>query len=376
MNVLALDTEVTTWNKGNAFDSRNSAVCFSWADNSGSRGARLFREQGSLEFLREQIAWADLLVGFNFKFDYHWFRKEGIDLSNKLIRDTQTGYYIWKRQTVRWPSLEECAAEFNLGHKLDIIKTEYWDKGINTDEIPWDVLQPYAIQDAVLTLELFFEIQKRLTPKQTTLWSLSGQDLHVLAEMEWNGLYYNKDLCETRAAELGDQIDQIKAQLASVYPDVPINFNSGDDLSAFLYGGVVTQTVPEHIGFYKTGLKAGQPKFKNTVVEHRLPRLVTPLPGTELKKEGFFATNEPTLRKLRGARKYIDLILTSTKLDTLRSKYYVGLPKKATEMHWEPEGILHGSFHQISTATGRLSSSDPNLQNQAGDIEDIFITRF
>lgn len=374
--VLALDTEITTWNKGHPFDDRNDLVCFSFATSDGRSGAVHTGDGVFLKNLRQLVCWADLLVGFNFKFDYHWFHNLGLDLSDKRILDTQTGYYIYKRQTVRWPSLEEACTEFDLGHKIDVIKTEYWDKGINTDQIPWEILAPYAEQDAKLTLALYEKLWDLMPVPQRKLWSLKGQDLHVLAEMEWNGLKYDKELCARRAEQLQREITDISAQLTGIYPDVPINFNSGDHLSSFLYGGTIIEVVKEHAGFFKTGVRKGEPKFRNKEVEHVLPRLCQPLRGTELKKEGFWATNEPTLKKLKGAKKYIDLILHQTKLDTLMSKYYMGLPKKAAEMNWKPEDILHGSFHQISTATGRLSASDPNLQNSAGAIDDIFITRY
>jgi DNA polymerase-1 len=103
---------------------------------------------------------------------------------------------------------------------------------------------------------------------------------------------------------------------------------------------------------------------------------VNPLPKSELLKEGKFATDEATLRKLKGpaAKKYVSVLLKYAELEKLIGTYYEGIPKLNKEMHW-PKGMIHGQFNQVVAKTGRLSSSKPNLQNFAGDVEDIFITR-
>lgn len=384
MNVLSLDTEVTTHNKGHPFDDRNVLVCYSYASSSSptDNGARrvLNEDVGDWQTdLVDRIHFANRIVGFNFKFDYHWFRKAGIELSGKQIYDVQIGWYLYKNQTQRWPSLDQVCEDLGIGKKLDIVKTEYWDKGIDTTDIPWEVLEEYATLDAVLTLKAYEKLMSLMSPAQIRRWGLAGQDLEVLEEMEWNGLHYDVALCEKRATELDRQIQETSTRLAHVYPDVPVNFNSGDHLSAFLYGGIVKEDGKEFIGYYKTGQKAGQPKYKNIEISHELPRLFKPLKGTELKKEGFYATNEPTLRKLKGSKKamaYIEDILNLSKYEKLNGTYYRGLPSKAATMNWKPEGVLHGAFHQVSTGTGRLSSSDPNLQNFASSLQDIFITRY
>jgi DNA polymerase-1 len=321
---------------------------------------------------------ADVILGFNFKFDLAWLRSVGICFDNVRVYDCQLAEYVLERQQNRYPSLEESCVKHSLGHKLDIIKTEYWDKGINTDAIPPDILLEYATQDALLTYRLYEVQQSLLSPAYRRLLSLMNQDLLILAEMEWNGLVYDEELCQTRSAELDDKISAIKKELTAVYPDVPINFSSTDNLSAFLYGGVVKETVKEHIGFFKSGKQIGLPRFRNNEVEHQLPRMVTPLRGSELKKEGMYGTAEDILKKLKGPKKakhYIDLILELSKLEKLNGTYYAGLPKLNKLMNWEPR-TLHGQFNQVTTITSRLSSNKPNLQNFASELQDVFVTRY
>jgi DNA polymerase I-like protein with 3'-5' exonuclease and polymerase domains len=193
--------------------------------------------------------------------------------------------------------------------------------------------------------------------------------------MEGNGLLFDEQLCKTRSMEVDDQISEIKTKLAAIYPNVPINFGSNDHLSAFLYGGVVPEDGKEHIGFYKSGDRAGQPKYKNIVIEHQLPRLYEPLRGSELLKAGMYATDEGTLKKLRGKKGVINMLLDLAKLEKRNGTYYKGLVKLREEMHW-PENHLHGQFNQCVASTGRLSSSKPNLQNFDSSLQDIFISAF
>ena len=323
----------------------------------------------------EEILLSERVVGFNFKFDLHWFKKLGVTFDPKKLWDVQIAEFILSHQTSRFPSLEETAQKYGFGGKLDVIKTEYWDKGINTDEIPRDILSEYAALDAKLTYQCYEEQIKLMTPAQIRLCQLQSQDMSILMDMENNGLPFDEELCAQRAEELDNKISEINKKLSSIYPGISLNFSSNDHLSAFLYGGVVKEEVKEFIGFYKSGQKAGQPKYQNKIIEHQLPRLYTPLKGSEMKKEGNFAVDEGTLRKLRGKRQVLDLILELAKLEKLNGTYYRGLVKLRKEMNW-PEGTLHGNFNQTTAQTGRLSSSRPNLQNFATELQDIFISRY
>lgn len=375
--MLALDTENNTYNKGSWSDSRFKSVCWSWASESGSGVSR--SDEEGLRGLRERIDESKLLVGFNWKYDVNVFRRLDISLYHIPCWDCQVAEFIISNQHERYPSLEGSLIRHGLGHKLDVVKTEYWDKGIQTEDVPWPILSAYAEQDAVMTLALYeHQIHNVMTPAQIRLCKIMCMDLLVLADIEWNGIKYDEELCNQRAETIKQEIQGITAELSSIYPNVPINFNSGDQLSAFLYGGNVVEEVKEHIGYFKTGNKVGQPRYRNHEVIHELPRLVSPIRGSELAKVGYFSTNADTLLKLRGSKKtkgIIELIQRQVRLNTLLSKSYEGLLKSNREGHWE-QGYLHGQFNQCVAATGRLSSSNPNLQNIDAEAADLFITRF
>jgi len=372
MNLLCLDVETSTFNKGNCYDSRNILVCC--AATGSSVSSRCVPTSG-IGLLQGDVQASNLIVGFNFKFDLAWLKKAGLQFIGKQIWDVQIAEFILSSQTNSYPSLNDTCLKYGLEVKLDVVKTEYWDKGIDTKDIPWNVLSEYAIKDVELTLACYHKQVALMSPEQKKLCYLMCQDLVVLQEMEENGIAFDEELCKERSIEVATRAGELQEQLASTYPTVPINFGSNDHLSAFLYGGIVKEEGKEHIGFFKSGIKAGQPKYKNIVIEHTLPRLYTPLKGTEMAKANIFSTNEDTLRKLRGKQGVIQQILELSKLEKLNGTYYKGLVQLRETMYWEP-GTLHGNFNQTRAQTGRLSSSKPNLQNFASDLQDIFVSRY
>ena len=374
-NVLTIDYETTTHENGNFHSNKNKAVCLGLKENNDEAvvAFSLYKPGASVDddFLQQY----DLIIAFNAKFELGWSRRLGFDLP-KAVWCVQLAEYMLDRQKP-YPSLEETAQKYGLPSKLDIVKTEYWDKGLDTTDVPQNVLSEYCIQDVELTYAIYLiqlkQFQER--PALYRLFKLACQDLLTLHEMEWNGLPFNETLCKQRAEECEKERQTILSVLSSVYPDVPINFGSGDQLSAFLYGGVVVQTVKQPVGLFKSGERKGQVKFQNVDIEHKLPRLVEPLKNSELKKPGFYATDEGTLKKLKGpfAKKYVTQILRLAKLDKLIGTYYEGLPKLNKTMDWN-EGMLYPNYNQCVTQTGRLSSSRPNGQNISGDTADIIVS--
>ena len=207
---------------------------------------------------------------------------------------------------------------------------------------------------------------------------MHNQDLLVLQEMEFNGLIYNEEKSEELANELNEQIRQIDQALLEHHHCSEFNPNSVDHLSAFLYGGSIRLRRKEPCGYFKSGSRKGEPKDRWVDYEVVFERLVKPLKGTELAKEGLYSTDEPTLRSLKGSGKameIIELLLKRAELDKRVSTYYLGLLKLREKLNW-PKGKIHGQLNQCVARTGRLSSSKPNMQNFDGEIKDLFLSRF
>lgn len=371
MRILGLDSETTTKRDASPYSLGNEdgLVCWSWAENKES-GAKVWKGPEELQQLIDAV---DLIVMFNGKFDLGWLRKHGVDFSNATIWDVQIAEFIISRQLTKFPSLRDTCVRYGIAPKLDVVKEEYWSKGIDTCDVPWPILSEYAAHDAAITLACYHEQLKHMTPAQIKLCKLMCQDMLILQEMEANGITYDAELCAQKEKELSAEIEKLNSELHGFCPDVPLNFGSNHQLSAFLYGGVVVETVKEHVGFYKTGSKAGQPKYKNKDIEHVLPRRYTPLPGTEMQAEGVYKTSEDVLRKLKGPKGPIEKLLRLSKVEKLLTTYYKGLPALNEKMGW-PTGKLHGQFNQTLAVSGRLSSSKPNQQNFASELQDIFIS--
>lgn len=368
MDVIVSDYESTTSNKGNPFDTTNKAILLAYKIKSNQTKAST-DIQGAIREIKDNSTPLTVCVYFNAKFDLHWHRRNGF-IPVGIVWCCQLAEFYLGGQRHPFPSLDDTAKRYNLGAKLEVNFNE---------EIPIEYLKEYAIKDVDLTYLVFLKQLERFkeNPKLYALFKVACQDLVILEEMEWNGLKYDANICESRAKALRAEMEAIDKELQNVYPGLDINFGSPDQLSIFLYGGVITTINKEPVGLYKTGLRQGEIHYKNVEVEHQLPRLIEPLSRSELAKKGFYSTDEGTLRKLKGraAKKYIPLFLKRAKLKKLIGTYYEGIPKLAKEMNWEPE-YVHGQFNQCVAATGRLSSSRPNMQNFSGQMEDVFVTRF
>ncbi len=196
--------------------------------------------------------------------------------------------------------------------------------------------------------------------------------------MEWNGIVYDVEASLNHAQKLQEQIDNITGKVNEFTNGIPINLNSNEHKSALLYGGTITQTVKLPIGVFKTGARVGQPKFKNHDQVFTLPRLVEPLKGSELQKEGCFSVDEPTLLSLKAnkvAKWVIKQFLDRAGLTKLNSTYLEGLPKLIDKMEWT-RNILHSNLNQCVVVSGRLSSTKPNVQNQPPEVKQFCVSRY
>lgn len=208
-----------------------------------------------------------------------------------------------------------------------------------------------------------------------------------LVEMERNGILFNTEKAMKHAGEIEAKLQTLYARFKELVECDVVSITSNDHLSAVLYGGVIVDTIRIAVGVYRTGAKAGQPRYKLEEVLYTLPRLVSPIPKTETKKSqqrrhalGQYDTpqtrdnhpdatlwevNEPVLRSLKAkgkAKEVLTIILEYSKLEKLRGTYLEGYTKLIEEMNWE-HNMLHGTFNQCVAVTGRLSASKPNLQN-------------
>src|SRR5579872_2583284 len=291
MRLCIFDDETTTKNKGNPF-TRSNFLCSVGILVVDDGIEVLYKDlnflinpnQELLDTIQKELDLADLVIGFNIKFDLHWLRRYGIKFDDIKVWDVQIAEFIISNQKNTYPSLDDTGEKYGQGRKLDIVKTEYWDRGIDTPDIPAYILAEYLEQDVRLTYLCYLHQLTVLNdnPKKRRLISLSCMDLLVLEEMEWNGLKYEREKSILLGDRLAVEVQMVDKRLGELFPSVPINWNSGDHLSAILFGGRIMEDVQVPIGTYKTGARAGQVKLKWTQVQYDLPRLVGPNKGDEL----------------------------------------------------------------------------------------------
>ena len=383
MKILSCDVETTTFSKGNPFDLRNKMCLVGLYDGTEYNIYDIEYSEtpygSQLEEIKSKLDEADLILFFNMKFDGNHLRKYEIYYENYKVWDCQLAHFILGNQTQPYPSLDGVAEHYGLGAKLSTIKS-YWDAGLQTNEIPLDELTDYLQQDLKLTYEVYLKQKEEIEttkPHLAKLINVSMADTLVLADMEWNGLLYDFDLSKKKAEDLQEQIKGIDRILWEMYPISGLNWNSNDHLSCILYGGLLKIPCREAT---KRTLKDGTIKHgeRDGFSSREMVRLVEPLRGSECAKEGFWKTGGDILENLKASRlakKIISLVSERAVLDKELNTYALGLPKLYNEKHYTDD-IIHGRLNQCVTRTGRLSSSEPNLQNISGDILECFITRY
>ena len=323
-----------------------------------------------------------ILVGHNIKFDLHYLLRHDAGFYDHIfpklrIWDTQLAEYLLTAQQSKWASLDYLASKYGGTLKDTRIK-DFWDSGIDTEDIPEVLLSEYCISDLKNTELVFLaQLDKAEELGMYNLIRTQMEALLATTEMEYNGMYFNIEKAQEEEAKLDLEViflkEQIERELNKNLGIVSANADSKDHLSLYLFGGPLKyiNTVPTlddagNTVVYKSGTKAGQPKFKKVEEERTVPGIFKPHPGWALKKPGFYSTTEDVLTELLYVAgpygDFIRRVLKYRKLSKDVGTYYKGYIK----LVW-PGGFIHGKLNHCQTNTGRLSSSQPNLQNLSGE---------
>jgi DNA polymerase I len=297
-------------------------------------GPRSGDTQAVLEALRAPLEDARIpKAGQNMKYDLHVLRTHGVNVAGELF-DTMVADFC----------ADPASREHNLDamalRRLGITKIPTSDligtgkKQITMREVPVEKVARYACEDADVTLRLKHLLEKDLVDSgAATLFRDAEMPLiPVLARMEANGIRVDVARLEALSADLGRRAAEAEAaiQKIAVEAGVPtLNVRSNPALGTLLF-----ETLALHE-------KAGRKKPRRT------------MGGTG------YATDEETLEELREFHPLPGLILTYRSTTKLRNTYVDVLPQAVNPR----TGRIHTTFHPTGAATGRLSSSDPNLQN-------------
>lgn len=383
--MIFLDIECTISNKGNAYDQTNHLVCVGVRRNGVNQIEYAPFSSSYINDLQILVN-KEILVGFNIKFDLHWLSNIGINVDYATVWDCSIAEFLLSSQQGRYPSLNDALTKYGFPLKLDVVEKEYWTKGINTDKIPRHILSQYLEGDLEKTEQVYKEQWKQFSSDRKSLFALfklQCADLITLLDMERNGVYFNTEKALEHADGLQKHQNTIQEFIRTTIGDIPVSLTADRDISTILYGGVILQECRIPIGVYMSGDKRGQTRYRVSFKTYECPRLVDPLPNTQVKEKiakseldlvekGIlkeprkqYKVNEETLKMLKAkgtGKKLIDAFLEFNKLEKLRSTYLVGWSELIKTMNWK-ENMLHSNFNQVTTVTGRLSSTKPNQQN-------------
>ena len=321
---LSLDTETTSTN---AIEAELVGLSFAVTENEAYYVAIPANRQEALEYVDIfKPIYEDpeiLKIGQNIKYDYMVLRNYGVDLQGRMF-DTMLAHYVIQ------PELQhnmDYMAETLLNYQTVHIEELIGPKGKNQknmrDLSPQEVYE-YAAEDADITLQLKNVLEPRLKEvgAERLFWDIEMPLVKVLADMELNGVRL-----DTQQLKLTQQTftERMNAYERHAYEEAGETFNIAS---------------PKQVGDILFGKMQLLEKPKRT-------------------KTGQYVTSEEVLQQLRGKAPIVDDILNYRGMKKLLGTYVEALPKLINKR----TGHIHTSFNQAITATGRLSSSDPNLQN-------------
>jgi len=388
---LCADVETTTLNKGHVFNLENQLVSYAVLSDVPCQFS-YFSDPSFRSSAQASMLACSEFIGFNCKFDLHWFRRLGVRLnSSSRIWDCQLAEFVLNNQRGAFGSLNDALQSYGLPLKHDKVK-EYWDAGIDTIDIPVPILEEYNKYDVEATMQLYHLQQEVMTEKQKALVYILGEDMKTIMEAEWNGIKWDADKADKKLEALSTQINTINEELSSYLPSITygkFNWDSGDHLSALIYGGVITfeYSVSEE-AVYKSGANKGTQYTRNRWFEEivEFPQRFKPLPNTELKKTRenpsattrFYQTDDPTLSQLKSkdkiSKRLLELLGSRAGLGKV-AEMIVSINKKRTDLNWT-DGMIHAQYNQNVAITGRLSSSNPNMQNTPLEVDELLVTRY
>jgi DNA polymerase-1 len=280
-------------------------------------------------------------IGQNIKYDWIVLKHYDINLAG-VVFDTMLASYLIN-PSKRAHNLDQIALDF-----LDYNTTTYEDitgkgkKGIGFAQVPLEKAGPYSCEDADITF-MAYHVLKPMLEKLDLMELMENVEMPlvpVLMKMEMTGICVNRDKLRNLSKSFEHQLEQIETNIYSIAGET-FNIRSSQQLGNILF-----------------------------------EKLKLPVQKKTIKKTGY-STDVNVLTALADRHELPELILRHRALSKLKSTYTDAL----LDLFHPDTGRIHTSYNQTVTATGRLSSSEPNLQNipirteQGIEIRKAFIPR-
>jgi DNA polymerase-1 len=322
---FCLDTETTGLDPktvellGFSFSCEEGKACYLPTVGEGSLPSETVRAKLSPLFENAHIG----KVGHNLKYDLSVLRWHEYEIRGPLI-DTMILHSLVRADQKHGMDF---LAEAYLGYTPVSIESLIGPKGKDQKsmkDVPMDKLAEYAAEDADITWQLFRKLKPEVEKQgqQRVFYEVEMPLVPVLTAMEYEGIRLDPDSMVKFSAQLLEQSLGLEKQIHSMAGET-FNIASPKQLGDILFGRLKLVDKPK-----KT-------------------------------KTGQYATNETVLQTLAGEHEIIQKILEYRTVTKLRSTYAEALPQSI----FDKTGRIHTTFHQTATATGRLNSQNPNLQN-------------
>lgn len=322
--ILSLDTETTSTSP---VDAKLVGLSFAVEENKAYYVAIPANREEALQYvnifkpLYENTE--TLKVGQNIKYDYEVLRNYGVDIQGRMF-DTMLAHYVLQPELHHnMDFMAETLLHYRTVHIEELIGPKGKHQKNMRDLDPKDVYE-YAAEDADVTLKLKNVLEPMLKEKgmERLFWDIEMPLVKVLADMELNGVCLDTDSLK--------ETERIFKERMAHY----------EQHAYELAGETFNISSPKQVGDILFGKMQLLDKPKKT-------------------RTGQYVTSEEVLLQLRDKAPIVDDILNYRGLKKLLGTYVEALPLLINKR----TGHIHTSFNQAVTATGRLSSSDPNLQN-------------
>jgi len=262
-------------------------------------------------------------IGQNIKFDMQMLKSYGIDVAGPYF-DTMIAHYLLQpEQRHNFDILVQKYLSYQPVKIEELIGPKGKDQKTMRDVDP-ELIKEYAGEDADLTLQLKYVLEKELEKNGFTdlFQNIEIPLVPVLTDVEFEGIKIDKENLKNYSEKLTTKIREVESQIYALS---------------------------------ETEFNIASPKQMGEVLFEQMKII----PNPKKTKTGQYSTSEQELVKLKSKHEIIEKILDFRGLQKLLSTYVDALPKLINEK----TGKLHTSFNQTVAATGRLSSTNPNLQN-------------
>ena len=263
-------------------------------------------------------------VGQNMKFDILFLRALGIEVRGAKW-DTMLLHYLLDAESRHGM---DAMAERYLNYSPISIESLIGKgaKQLTMDMVGVERIAEYAAEDADITLQLYNVLRAEIEKEPTLLklyHDIEEPMIGVLVDMEWEGVQIDSIALQNYSTTLSQKLSAIEEQIRELSNEREININSSRQLGELLFAKMRITNKPK------------------------------------MTKTKQFCTDEEYLQSFAGEHKVVDLILEYRGVKKLLSTYVESLPQLVNPV----TGHIHTSYNQAVTATGRLSSANPNLQN-------------